>query len=133
MIEIKTGSEQPIADQIVDQYRVKIATGKLSEGDKLPSVRELAFQLSVNSKTISRAYAKLTDLGLVVSQKGKGLFVDKTTIDKSPEQQQVELDKAIDVFINSVIGLDFSVAEISSRFSKKLEHLYRNHEGDNNE
>lgn len=133
MIEINTGIDKSIADQIVDQFRVKIVTGKMSEGDKLPSVRELAYQLSVNSKTISRAYAKLVELGLVVSQKGKGLFVDKSTINTEPTKQQAELDEAISTFANAVIGLDFSIEDISLEVRKKLESLYRDFEGDKNE
>ena len=133
MIEINTGSAQPIADQIVDQYRVKIITGILSEGDKLPSVRELAFQLSVNSKTISRAHAKLAELGLVVAQQGKGLFVNKAKINQDPAQQQITLDNAIEVFVNHVIGLDFSPEEVTNRVMSKLEHLYLKQQGNDDE
>lgn len=129
MIEINTNSEIPIADQIVSQYRLAIITGKLLEGDKLPSVRELAFQLSVNSKTVVRAYAKLTESGLVIAHKGKGLFVETTTNTNEKAEQSQVLDNALDKLVNEVAGLDFSIAEISERLAEKMAKIYQTQAG----
>jgi GntR family transcriptional regulator len=120
MIQIETGSAKPIADQILDQFRLKIASRQLVAGDKLPSVRDLAFQLSVNSKTISRAYAKLTELGQAESKKGLGLFVCEPKVVLSKPEQLEQLDTAIDIFINHIIGLDFSNKELTQRLEEKL-------------
>jgi GntR family transcriptional regulator len=121
MIQIETGSAKPIADQILDQFRLKIASRQLVAGDKLPSVRDLAFQLSVNSKTISRAYAKLTELGQAESKKGLGLFVCEPKVVLSKPEQLEQLDKAIDIFMNHIIGLDFSNEELTQRLDEKLQ------------
>lgn len=121
MIQIQTGSAKPIADQILDQFRLQIASGQLVAGDKLPSVRDLAFQLSVNGKTISRAYAKLTDLGLVEAKKGLGLFVCKPKVVLSKAEQLEQLDQAIVVFMDHIIGLDFSNDELTRRLDEKLQ------------
>jgi GntR family transcriptional regulator len=128
MILIETGSAKPIADQILDQFRFKIASGHLVASDKLPSVRDLAFQLSVNSKTISRAYAKLAELGLVEAKKGLGLFVCEPRVVLSKPQQLEQLDQAIDIFMNHIIGLDFSSTELTQRLEDKLQSFERSFE-----
>ncbi|NQZ07736.1 MAG: GntR family transcriptional regulator [Algicola sp.] len=125
MIQIETGSAKPMADQILDQFRVKIASGQLVAGDKLPSVRDLAFQLSLNSKTIARAYAKLTELGLTQARKGLGLFVCEPQVILSEAQQLEQLDEALDIFMNHIIGLDFSTEQLTNRLNHKLDKFNR--------
>ena len=66
---------RPIYLQIVEDYRQRISTGILEQGDKLPSVRELAAQLAINPNTIQRAYRELEAQGLIATVPGKGCFV----------------------------------------------------------
>ncbi len=68
-------SGEPIYRQIVEAIKFRIASGELSEGTKLPSIRELAGQLEVNMRTVSKAYQELEQAGLVVLQQGRGVFV----------------------------------------------------------
>ena len=67
-------SRQPIYEQIVQSVEREIAAGLLQENEKLPSVRELAMQLSINPNTIQRAYAELESEGVIYSVAGKGSF-----------------------------------------------------------
>ena len=64
-IAIKTGDPRSILKQIVDGISMAIAREELVEGDKLPSVRALAMQLTVNPNTVAKAYADLTAQGLL--------------------------------------------------------------------
>ena len=66
---------QPIYDQIVSQIKAQILSGKLMEGDALPSLRTLAKDLRISVITTKRAYEELEREGFIVSLTGKGSFV----------------------------------------------------------
>lgn len=66
---------QPIYDQIVSQIKAQILTGRLREGDALPSLRALAKDLRISVITTKRAYEELERDGFIVSLTGKGSFV----------------------------------------------------------
>ena len=66
---------QPIYDQIVSQVKAQILSGKLKEGDALPSLRTLARDLRISVITTKRAYEELEREGFIVSLTGKGSFV----------------------------------------------------------
>ena len=75
MINLDYRDARPIYLQICDGYRRQILAGVLRQGDRMPSVRELATQLAINPNTIQRAYRELELQGWVVSVPGKGSFV----------------------------------------------------------
>ena len=66
---------RPIYAQICDGLRQQIRTGVLQTGERLPSVRELATQLTINPNTIQRSYQQLEAEGWIASVPGKGSFV----------------------------------------------------------
>lgn len=68
-------NNRPIYEQIREKFIELIINNALREGDKLPSVRELASMLTVNPNTISKAYSRLEDEGMIETLKGKGTFV----------------------------------------------------------
>ena len=77
MITIDYKSRVPIYDQIVNGIiRLKVV-GVLKDGDKLPSVRQLALKLSVNPNTVQKAYAILEANGVIYSVTGKGSFISE--------------------------------------------------------
>lgn len=75
MIHLDYRDSRPIYEQVKDGLRRLMVTGVLASGDKLPSVRAMASQLSINPNTIQRAYTELEAEGYVVSVTGKGNFV----------------------------------------------------------
>ena len=75
MVHLDYRDAKPIYTQIMDNIRGQITSGILQPGDKLPSVRELAAQLSINPNTIQRAYRELEADGRIESFAGKGSFV----------------------------------------------------------
>jgi len=75
-ISIKDGAL--IYLQIMQQIKYLIACGRLQPGDELPAVRTLAEQLVINPNTVTRAYRDLEATGLVVTQRGKGVYVADT-------------------------------------------------------
>ncbi len=120
MIHIVTGDPRPIFKQIVDAFRVKIVTGEIAEATKLPSVRGLAMQLTVNTNTVAKAYSELTSLGLVEAQQGRGLFVAPRRQLFSDAEREKRLSDAVDAFVNDIVGLDYQPDQIIEKIQKKL-------------
>ena len=75
MIQLDYRDARPIYTQIVDGFREQILSMVLLPEDKLPSVRELAAQLTINPNTIQRAYRQLEMEGWIATVPGKGCFV----------------------------------------------------------
>lgn len=75
-IIISNQSDVPIYQQIVTQIKNLIMNGELSEGQPLPSIRTLAIELQISSITTKRAYEELEREGYIVSQVGRGSFVN---------------------------------------------------------
>ncbi len=77
MYQIDVMSRVPVYEQIVEQTEKFILTGILKPGDKLPSVRNMSIELSVNPNTIQKSMAELDRRGLILSVPGKGCFVSE--------------------------------------------------------
>lgn len=68
-------SDRPIYSQLIEQIQLKIVSGFYPAGSKLPSVRDMASDASVNPNTMQRALAELENEGLLYSQRTNGRFV----------------------------------------------------------
>jgi len=75
MIVLDMSDKRPLYEQIVDRIKELIVLGVLEVDEKIPSVRQLAIDLSINPNTIQRAYTELERSGFVYSVKGRGNFV----------------------------------------------------------
>ena len=77
IIEINTQSVIPIYEQLCDQIVLGIASKKLFPGESLPSTRNLAADLGINSLTVNKAYSILCDDGYIVMDRRKGAIVTR--------------------------------------------------------
>lgn len=77
MIHLDLHDPRPMYEQVVDQLEMLIARGILQTDDKLPSVRQMAMELSLNPNTVQKAYSELLNRGEIYSVRGKGNFVSK--------------------------------------------------------
>lgn len=77
MLTLNYRDSRPIYEQIKDGLRRMIVTGAMAQDEKLPSVRALATQLSINPNTIQRAYTQLEAEGYVYTVSGRGTFVSE--------------------------------------------------------
>jgi len=75
MIHIDYQDKRPIYEQVVERIQTLIVKGVFAPDMKLPSVRNLAVELSINPNTIQRAYAELENSGFIYTIKGRGNFV----------------------------------------------------------
>ena len=75
MIIIDYKDTRPIYEQIVEKFKVLILKGGMQPDEQMPSVRNLAIELSINPNTIQKAYAELERQGFIYTVKGRGNFV----------------------------------------------------------
>ena len=75
MIVLDYQDRRPLYEQVEEKFRHLILNGVLEPGSKMPSVRQLAMELSINPNTIQRAYMQLEQEGLIYPVKGKGNFI----------------------------------------------------------
>ena len=98
MIVIDSRDKRAIYEQVVDRLSDLMLVGVLEPGDKLPSVRSLAVDLSINPNTIQKAYIELERLGYVYSVKGVGSFVADMDVIKENKKNIIykELEELVD-------------------------------------
>ena len=89
MISLNYRDSRPIYEQIRDGLRKLIVTGAMQPDEKLPSVRALAQQLSINPNTIQRAYNELESEGYIYSVPGKGSFASGDTGAEERRKQEL--------------------------------------------
>jgi len=75
LLKVSGENPEPMYQQIINEIRRLILTGELSPGDPLPSIRELAQQLTTSVITTRRAYLELEREGLLTTRQGVGTFV----------------------------------------------------------
>lgn len=85
---ISPAAPGPLYQQIVDGFKREIATGRLTPGDPLPSLRALAEDLLVSLITVKRAYEELEREGIVFSKQGLGAFVSDNGHARSREMKR---------------------------------------------
>jgi GntR family transcriptional regulator len=75
MFDVERDDPVPIYAQLERAIRAAIVAGRLSAGDRLPTVRQLAVELRVNANTVAKVYSELEGAGVLTTQRGVGTFV----------------------------------------------------------
>ena len=91
MIVLDLKDSRPLYEQIVERFKHLILCGALPEDEKLPSVRNLAMELSINPNTIQKAYGELEREGFIYSVKGRGNFVAANHSLKEAKKEELKL------------------------------------------
>ena len=104
-------SDRPIYAQLLERIQRQIVSGRYRPGDKLPSVRELAAEASVNPNTMQKAFAELERSGLITTRRTSGRFVTEDT--QMIAQIRTSLAKEeILSFLARMKGLGFETQDI---------------------
>ncbi|MCM8758955.1 MAG: GntR family transcriptional regulator [Candidatus Omnitrophica bacterium] len=111
LLKIDTESELPIYLQIVQQIKYQIIKGFLRPGDKLPSQKQLAPQLRINPKTVSRAYQELEKQKVIKIKPDFGIFISGKII--ITDERKKLLDCIIDEISNRIINSGLNEDEIN--------------------
>ena len=115
----------PIYLQVLEYIKYDIVTAKLKQGEKLPSVRELALEYAINPNTASRVYRMLEEEGISFTKRGMGTFVteDAETLKKLKQQIANNLAKN---YLSGMARIGSSVADainLLKEFEKNEEIL----------
>ena len=97
---IDTKSGVPFYRQIIEQAKFAIARGDLQPGHRLPTVRQLAVDLSINPNTVIRAYRQLETEGTLDTQQGSGTFVS----DRRPDIDRLERERMLNQILTDMLA-----------------------------
>jgi GntR family transcriptional regulator len=115
LVSIDPKDRTPIYAQLDRGLRAAIGTGRLQVGDQLPTVRQLAVDLSINANTVARVYAELERAGVIETRRGIGSFVAATPLQAQPPDHH---RRQLRAFVTRVIGdaaaAGFSIDDVAA-------------------
>ena len=112
-IRIETSDGLPIYLQIVDQIKRSVAVGRLKPEDPLPSVRQLALDLTINPNTVARAYLELEHEGVIYKRQGQGTYVSAQAVDASRRERNRIVAALFEKAIVEAVNFGMSATEIN--------------------
>lgn len=113
---------RPIYLQIVERIKASIIAGVYQPGDRLPSVRDLAMEASVNPNTMQKALAELERSGLIYTQRTSGRFITEDT-EKMTEMKEQLAKEQIGQFIKNMKQLGFTKKDIERLLQAELKEV----------
>ena len=121
MIILDYKDARPIYEQVVDKFQKLILTGALEPNTKMPSVRSLAVELSINPNTIQRAYSELEREGFIYTVKGRGNFVayDESLL----RYRKDEIYRKLEEIVREAGEIGISRQELSAYLKERQEKV----------
>src|ERR1700735_1420900 len=108
-------SGMPVYRQLIDQVRGGVASGSLTAGDQLPTVRQLAVDLAINPNTVLRAYRELELGGMLETHQGTGTFISNKKMVKNSGERERQLTQLANEFAARAGAAGFKVEELLER------------------
>jgi GntR family transcriptional regulator len=112
----------PVYRQLIDQVLGGIAAGVLAPGDQLPTVRQVAVDLSINPNTVARAYREMEIRGVLDTQQGTGTFVSNQPVQQDEVERERRLAQIVSEFVARAGAAGFTVDDL-------LEQLHERNNG----
>jgi GntR family transcriptional regulator len=123
-VDLKSGI--PIYIQIMDQIKHLIATGVLQRGQQLPTIRELAVELTINLHTVAHAYAELEREGFLTIQRGRGTFISDGHTDQELGDLRAEkLQALVESMFAEVVNLGYDADEVEQVMAAQIKQWRR--------
>ena len=113
-----------IYQQIADQIRDRILEGEWTDGERIPSIRELAVTLGVNPNTVTKSYQALTDRNIIENQRGLGYFVAadaKRTILRELKNEFV--DEELPRVFRTMRLLEMRIDELTEHYARDQQEM----------
>lgn len=123
IIRIDPASPDPLFEQVVFAIKSAVAKGSAAAGDKLPSVRELARELSINPNTVVRAYEALERDGVIVRRQGAGCFLTGRSSDLAGTERKRQLHELLRRAATEAFHLGFEPKDVERALQKCLDEL----------
>lgn len=111
-IILNNASMVPIYEQLMDQIKNEILSGRLRENDVLPSVRALSAELRISALTVKKAYDRLEEEGFVVTVHGKGTYVAATDRQLALEARRKTVEDDFAAAVQKASAVGFTREEI---------------------
>jgi GntR family transcriptional regulator len=111
-IALDLRSGVPVYRQIIDQVTGGMAAGALVAGDQLPTVRQLAVDLSINPNTVIRAYRELEIRGVLETHQGTGTFIGSQKVQRDDAERQRRLHQLVGEFVARAGSAGFTLDEV---------------------
>ena len=123
-VDLKSGI--PIYIQLMDQIKHLIATGVLQPGQQLPTIRELAVELTINLHTVAHAYAELEREGFLTIQRGRGTFISDGHTDQELGDLRAEkLQALVESMFAEVVNLGYEADEVEQVMAAQIKQWRR--------
>ena len=117
-LDLHTGV--PVYRQLIDQVRSGVASGSLTAGDQLPTVRQLAVDLAINPNTVMRAYRELELGGLLETHQGTGTFISEKKLEMKSAERERQLGQMAGEFAARAGAAGFTVGDLIDRLRDLL-------------
>jgi GntR family transcriptional regulator len=118
LFRLNLESGVPVYRQIMDQVRGAMASGSLSAGDQLPTVRQLAVDLAINPNTVARAYRELELGGLLETHQGTGSFISAQKIKRADVERERQLAQIVGDCVSRAGAMGFTVDDVVEQLRK---------------
>ena len=123
LIRVDPRSAEPLFEQIAFAIKSAVARGEAAAGDKLPSVRELARELTINPNTVVRAYEQLERDGVIVRRQGAGCFLTGRGSDLASAERKRQLQDLLRRAATEAFHLGFTADDVRTALERSLERL----------
>ena len=126
LFKLDPSSGVPFYRQIIDQVLLAVADGRLKVGAQLPTVRQLAVDLSVNLNTVAKAYREMEIRGIVQTQQGTGTFIAaRTTGGGRAREKRKAVNDLLDRFIANAEAHGVPIEELVEALVERAESARR--------
>jgi GntR family transcriptional regulator len=120
-IKIDTSDGVPIYLQIVDQIKRSVAVALLKPEDPLPSVRQLALDLTINPNTVARAYLELEHQGFIYKRQGQGTYVCAQAIGAARRERNRIVTGLFEKAIAEAVNFGMPASEIAAIYGQLID------------
>jgi GntR family transcriptional regulator len=122
-LTVDPGSSVPLWKQIEENVRRLVASGALKRGAAMPSVRDLARDLSINPATVAKGYQRLVDSGILAVKRGEGTFVSEKPPTVPRGEREKELEKGAMSYASLAVTLGAANEEAMDQVKRSLARL----------
>lgn len=126
--EVDESTDVPLWVQLRQRIMHLISTGHFKPGDKLPTVRGLAQDISINCNTVNKAYLSLVSDGILESTRGRGVFVRDVATEDGAEHAQ-EVEGILDDCISACRDLGLSLEDIQQHMARRILQMQKAESG----
>ena len=117
---LDTRSGVPVYRQLIDQVQAGIASGALTSGTQIPTVRQVAVDLEINPNTVLRAYRELEIRGVLDTQQGTGTFVSDRKVTQDDAERGRQLEQLVSEFVARAGAGGFTLQELIESLGERL-------------